>query len=62
MPASHRGFGSTLALFGLALVGIGPSDLGMAITLLGLVTLIVGVHRFGRLGPEGGYPTDAANG
>ena len=43
--------GGTLLPLGLALVGIGPSDVGMGITLLSLLVLIYGVHSFGRLGP-----------
>lgn len=44
--------GGTLGALGIALVGIGPSDAGMAITLAGLIALIYGIHTFGRLGPE----------
>jgi hypothetical protein len=46
------GAGVSLAILGLALVGVGPSDAGMAVTLAGLLTLIYGIHTFGRLGPE----------
>ena len=46
--------GSTLLMIGLALLGMGPSDLGTWITLAALVALIYGVHTFGRLGPPGG--------
>ncbi|MFO0588193.1 MAG: hypothetical protein U0441_11665 [Polyangiaceae bacterium] len=45
------GVGVTLAAAGLALVGTGPNEVGMAITLAGLLTLIYGIHTFGRLGP-----------
>lgn len=45
------GVGVTLAAVGLALVGTGPSEVGMAISLAGLLTLIYGIHTFGRLGP-----------
>ncbi len=44
--------GGTLSLVGLMLVGMGPSDAGMVVCLLGLVILIYGIHTFGRLGPE----------
>lgn len=44
--------GVSLAVLGLALVGTGPSEAGMAITLAGLLALIYGIHTFGRLGPE----------
>lgn len=44
--------GVSLAVLGLALVGTGPSEAGMAITIAGLIALIYGIHTFGRLGPE----------
>ena len=44
--------GATLSVVGLMLVGIGPSDAGMAICLAGLIALIYGIHTYGRLGPE----------
>jgi len=50
-PRKALAAGGTLLPLGLALVGIGPSELGMGITLLSLVVLIYGVHSFGRLGP-----------
>ena len=43
--------GGGAALVGLAAVATGASDVGMALTLAGLVLLIVGIHVFGRLGP-----------
>lgn len=43
---------AALSVGGLFLVGTGPSDLGTAITVLGLLGLGYGVHAFGRLGPE----------
>ncbi|WP_437596372.1 hypothetical protein [Sorangium sp. So ce590] len=46
------GGGGLLLVAGLALVGVGPSDAGMALTVLALVVLIYGIHCFGRLGPE----------
>ncbi|WP_437924218.1 hypothetical protein WMF37_35035 [Sorangium sp. So ce291] len=46
------GGGGLLLVAGLALVGVGPSDAGMALTLLALALLIYGIHSFGRLGPE----------
>ncbi|WP_437500269.1 hypothetical protein [Sorangium sp. So ce1099] len=46
------GGGGLLLVAGLALVGVGPSDAGMALTLLALAMLIYGIHSFGRLGPE----------
>ncbi|WP_437574152.1 hypothetical protein [Sorangium sp. So ce887] len=46
------GGGGLLLVAGLALVGVGPSDAGMALTVLALVVLVYGIHSFGRLGPE----------
>jgi hypothetical protein len=46
------GGGALLLLAGLGTVGAGPSDAGMALTLLALVVLIYGIHSFGRLGPD----------
>ncbi|WP_437323661.1 hypothetical protein [Sorangium sp. So ce381] len=46
------GGGGLLLVAGLALVGVGPSDAGMALTVLALVVLIYGIHSFGRLGTE----------
>jgi hypothetical protein len=45
-------WGGGLVLVGLSLVGSGPSDAGAALTLVGLYVLIVGIHQFGRLGPD----------
>jgi hypothetical protein len=45
-----------LATVGLLMVGLGPSELGAALTLLGTVGLMTSVHRYGRLGPEGERP------
>jgi hypothetical protein len=38
------------------MVGIGPSDAGMAVTLAALVATIYGIHTFGRLGPAQADP------
>lgn len=43
--------GGAFLLLGLALVGTGPSEIGMVVTLGALLMLIYGVHTFGRLGP-----------
>jgi hypothetical protein len=51
---------SSTLLFGLAMVGLRPSDpndtalidLGMAVTLVSLILLIGGIHFYGRLGPQ----------
>jgi hypothetical protein len=42
---------AVLACVGIALVGIGPSELGATLALAGLVGLIAGVHFVGRMGP-----------
>lgn len=44
--------GATLAVLGILLVGIGPSDAGTALSLGGLIALVYGIHTYGRLGPE----------
>src|SRR5262249_31751127 len=53
-PRARRALilGSGLLLFGLAMVGVDTTDTGAALTLLGLVILIFGIHTFGRLGPD----------
>ena len=48
--------GGILLLLGLALVGIGPSDVGAAVALAALLITVYGIHTFGRLGPELGAP------
>lgn len=52
-PRRALAAGGALLLTGLLLVGTGPSDLGTAVTLVGLLAMILGIHTFGRLGPEG---------
>jgi hypothetical protein len=49
--------GGTLLVVGLAMVGIDASEAGTAVTLIGLLVLIYGIHTFGRLGPEGETPS-----
>jgi hypothetical protein len=45
--------GAALVLMlGLAAVGTRPSDAGTGLTLAGLVGLMYGIHKFGRLGEE----------
>jgi hypothetical protein len=44
---------SAAVAVGVALVGTGPSDVGMWISLAGGVGLVVSIHRLGRLGPPG---------
>jgi hypothetical protein len=45
---------AAVALAGLALVGTGPSLPGKVLCIAGVLGLVVSIHRFGRLGPEGG--------
>jgi hypothetical protein len=49
---------ATLTLIGVALAATGSQELGSVATLAGLVGLIVGLHRFGRSGPD--EPADLA--
>lgn len=44
--------GLSVALLGIALSAAEHADLGSWLTLAGLVTLIYGLHRFGRTGPD----------
>jgi hypothetical protein len=44
---------AAVTALGVVLVGIGPSDLGMAACLLGGFGLIASIHRLGRLGAGG---------
>jgi hypothetical protein len=46
------GGGAALLVAGLAMVGVGPSEPGMVLTLVALLALTYGIHTFGRLGPE----------
>ena len=45
---------ATVLLVGLGLVGLGPSALGTALSLLGAVAMLYAIHKYGRLGPEHG--------
>lgn len=46
-----------LVIAGLAMVGVGPSELGKWTTLAGMIGLLYGIHTLGRAGPPG--PIDA---
>lgn len=50
----HRflALGATLAVVGLGLVGSHETDVGALVTLAGLGTLVLSIHRYGRLGEE----------
>jgi hypothetical protein len=41
-----------LAVSGIALSATGSEDFGKWLTLLGVALLVVGLHRFGRSGPD----------
>lgn len=55
-PRRMLGAGALLLLAGIATVGVGPSDVGVGLTLLALIVLAFGIHTFGRLGPEEAAP------
>lgn len=42
--------GATLTIVGLALVGTQSTEAGAIVVLLGLLTLMYAIHRYGRLG------------
>jgi hypothetical protein len=43
---------TTTAVVGIALAASGDEDLARWLTLIGLVAMVVGLHRFGRLGAD----------
>jgi hypothetical protein len=43
---------TTLGVLGIALAASGGEDLPKVLTLVGLLAMIVGLHRYGRLGPD----------
>ena len=51
-PQRWLAVSATVLLCGLWLVGLGPSTLGTALSLLGAVAMLYSIHRYGRLGPE----------
>src|SRR5262249_27503649 len=57
LPSTERprrivAVGAALLMMGLALVGTSASLAGEIVTLAGLLSMIFGIHTFGRLGPE----------
>ena len=46
------GLGATISILGLAMVGTHDSKSGSMVVIIGLLILMWGVHRFGRLGSE----------
>ena len=53
--------GPVLTGIGIAWTAIAPSTAASAAVLTGLVTCIVGTHRFGRQGPEGKVELDVVS-
>jgi uncharacterized membrane protein YiaA len=51
-PRRMLGAGAVLLLMGIGVVGIGPHEIGIGLTLLALIVLAFGIHTFGRLGPQ----------
>ncbi len=47
------GVGTSIALFGIVL-SVNDDDLGRFLVVIGVATLFVALHRFGRLGPDAG--------
>ena len=47
------GSGAAIALFGIVL-SVNDDDLGRFLVVIGVATLFVALHRFGRLGPDAG--------
>jgi hypothetical protein len=52
--------GATLAVFGIAMSTGELGSLAGVLTVGGLLALIVGLHRFGRTGPDGPAPRAAS--
>lgn len=48
--------GATLAVFGIAMSTGELGSLAGVLTVGGLLAIIVGLHRFGRTGPDGTAP------
>ncbi len=47
------GIAASLAIAGLAWVGVQKSFLGACLTLAGMIALMWTIHLYGRLGPDG---------
>jgi hypothetical protein len=50
---------ATLGAAGIALAAADSEDLAKVFTLIGLSAMIVGLHRYGRLGPDAPRPFSA---
>ena len=44
--------GATLTVFGIAMSTGDPASIASVLTLAGLLLVILGLHRFGRTGPD----------
>lgn len=53
--------GGILCIFGLGIVGTRPSDWGGAVVLTGWLSLMYGIHCYGRLGSDGTQPPWASS-
>lgn len=51
-PRTLLAVGATTVLVGIAIAATGDPPTGGVITVLSLVLLIYGLHRFGRTGPD----------
>jgi hypothetical protein len=52
-PRETLAWGGAILVLGIALVGVGVDKAGAAPVLAGLLLTILGIHTYGRLGPEG---------
>jgi hypothetical protein len=48
----HIALGATFTVVGLGMVGIGHSEFGGVLSLVGWLNLFFAIHKYGRLGPE----------
>ena len=53
-PRRQLAITGTITIIGLAMVGIEESFVGKVVTLLGCLAFMWAIHKYGRLGPEGG--------
>ncbi len=51
-PRSLLAIGTTTVLVGIAVAATGDPTSGGVVTVVSLVLLIYGLHRFGRTGPD----------
>jgi hypothetical protein len=52
-PRETLAWGASILVVGIALVGVGVDKAGAAPVLAGLLLTILGIHTYGRLGPDG---------